>query len=94
MKGKAYYGMVEINENNLEAIKAAHALWIIKREDEAGFPEFKNYKAARKYFKKRYGEQYNYGACEELFDGEKMYFDDVLGQPVQISEDGFVHVVY
>ena len=68
--------------------------FIITREDEANFPKFKDYKEARSYFKKRYGERYNYGDCEHIEGFGMMYFDDVDGQPVQISENGFVHVVY
>lgn len=68
-------------------------MWGISREDEAGFPEFKDVHQARKYFKKRYGDSYNFGPWENNF-GEKIYFDDLAGQPVQISEDGSVHVVY
>lgn len=66
----------------------------ISREDEANFPEFKDYKEAREYFKKRYGNKFNYGDCEYIEGFGMTYFDDVDGQPVQISEDGFVHVVY
>ncbi|WP_427108641.1 hypothetical protein [Lysinibacillus xylanilyticus] len=66
----------------------------ITREDEANFPEFKDYKEAREYFKKRYDDKYNFGSCEYIEGFGMTYFDDVDGQPVQISEDGFVHVVY
>lgn len=66
----------------------------ITREDEANFPEFKSYIEARAYFEKRYGDKYNYGDWEYIEGWGKVYFDDVDGQPVQIREDGFVHVVY
>lgn len=66
----------------------------ITRKDEANFPEFNSYKEAREYFKKRYGDKYNYGDREYIQGFGMTYFDDVDGQPVQISEDGFVHVVY
>lgn len=66
----------------------------ITREDEANFPEFKNHIEARKYLKKRYGNNYNYGDCEYIDGFGMTYFDDVNGQPVQINEDGLVHVVY
>ena len=68
--------------------------FVISREDEANFPEFKDYKEARKYFKYRYGDKYNYGDWEYVDFVGKVYFDDVDGQPVQIGEDGSVHVVY
>ena len=67
----------------------------IKREDEAAFPTFSSVAEARAYFSERYGERYNFGESEDL--GEpigRIYFDDVDGQPVQIAEDGSVHVVY
>jgi len=73
---------------------------IITREDEANFPDFKNVNEARKYFKKRYGSKYNRGEAERLegsiadLFGDYMYFDDVNGQPVQIGQNGNVHVVY
>ncbi|WP_141903875.1 MULTISPECIES: hypothetical protein [unclassified Lysinibacillus] len=66
----------------------------ISREDEANFPKFKDYKEAREYFKKRYGDKYNLGYWEHIEGWGKVYFDDVDGQPVQIREDGNVHVVY
>lgn len=73
---------------------------IISREDEANFPDFKDVYEARRYFLERYGEKFNVGEREyqgsdhsELM-GEYIYFDDVDGQPVQIGQTGFVHVVY
>lgn len=73
---------------------------IISREDEANFPDFDNVEEARAYFKKRYGDKYNVGQREyqgkysnDLM-GKYIYFDDVDGQPVQIGETGYVHVVY
>lgn len=71
---------------------------IISRQDEANFPEFNSVEEARTYFEKRYGDKYNRGYRERLDESFVCYFDDVDGQPVQISEytDGFisVHVVY
>lgn len=69
-------------------------MFIISREDEANFPKFKNHLEAREYFQKRYGYKYNLGYWEYIEGWGKVYFDDVDGQPVQIREDGFVHVVY
>lgn len=66
----------------------------ITREDEANFPKFKSHIEARAYFKKRYGDKYNYGDCEYIEGFGLTYFDDVDGQPVQISEGGNIHVVY
>lgn len=66
----------------------------IRREDEANFPEFSNVEEARTYFKKRYGHRYNLGDWEYCEFQGRIYFDDVDGQPVQICEDGTVHVVY
>lgn len=68
--------------------------FVISREDEANFPEFNSYVDAREYFQKRYGDKYNYGNWEYVNFVGKVYFDDVDGQPVQIGEDGSVHVVY
>ncbi|MGE8034817.1 hypothetical protein [Lysinibacillus sp. NPDC093692] len=71
--------------------------FVISREDEANFPHFSNVTEARAYFQKRYGDRYNLGSRERQFDGYwggYIYFDDVDGQPVQIGEDGSVHVVY
>lgn len=65
----------------------------ISRADEAAFPKFENVEAARCYFKARYGDSYRIGNSE-MIDGIRWYFDDVSGQPVQIDEKGFVHVVY
>lgn len=72
---------------------------IISREDEANFPDFNSIDEARAYFKKRYGDKYNCGNSEyweydQEYYGNRMYWDDVDGQPVQISESGIVHVVY
>lgn len=67
---------------------------MISRQDEANFPKFENYREAREYFIKRYGDKYNFGDREWIDDIGWMYFDDVDGQPVQIAENGFVHVVY
>jgi len=72
---------------------------IISRQDEAGFPDFKSIDEAREYFMKRYGDKYNCGSSEPWeyepeYYGGRMYWDDVDGQPVQISESGVVHVVY
>lgn len=74
---------------------------IISREDEANFPDFDNVEEARAYFIKRYGDKYNIGQREYYSTeyrsdlmGKYIYFDDVDGQPVQIGETGFVHVVY
>jgi len=66
----------------------------ISREDEANFPESNSYVDAREYFQKRYGDKYNLGDWEYVYFVGKVYFDDVNGQPVQIGEDGSVHVVY
>ena len=66
----------------------------ISREDEANFPEFNSYVEAREYFKNQYGDKYNYSDWEYVDFVGKVYFDDVDGQPVQIGEDGSVHVVY
>jgi len=71
--------------------------FVISREDEANFPHFSNVKEAQAYFQKRYGDLYNLGSRERQFDGYwggYIYFDDIDGQPVQIGEDGSVHVVY
>ena len=75
---------------------------MISREDEANFPDFNSIEEARDYFVERYGDKYNFGEREYIGDsegmkemyGEYMYFDDVDGQPVQIGENGRVHVVY
>jgi hypothetical protein len=71
---------------------------IISRQDEANFPDFKSVEEARTYFEERYGDKYNRGFWERLSEDQICYFDDVDGQPVQISkyEDGFIsiHVVY
>ena len=72
---------------------------VISREDEANFPDFNSIDEARDYLIGRYGKIYNKGNCEYWADitddyGEYMYFDDVDGQPVQIGENGNLHVVY
>lgn len=71
---------------------------MISRDDEYGFPVFKTVEEAREYFEKCYGDKYNRGYRERIDEDCVCYFDDVDGQPVQISEydDGFVsvHVVY
>lgn len=68
---------------------------IISRQDEAKFPTFRSVDAARNYFVRRYGDKYNFGDCEWLGDDiGYIFFDDVDGQPVQIGENGSVHVVY
>lgn len=70
---------------------------IISRDDEANFPDFTSIDEARAYFKKRYGDKYRCGHSEPWeveYYGGRMYWDDVDGQPVQISESGIVHVVY
>lgn len=80
--------------------KHNHAYVFISREDEANFPDFTSIDEARAYFKKRYGDKYNFGIREYMGDdfielyGGYIYFDDVNGQPVQIGENGYVHVVY
>ena len=70
----------------------------IYREDELKFPKFRSVETARNYFKRNYQGEYNYGYCEKIDEGHYCYFDDLNGQPVQISEydDGSisVHVVY
>lgn len=66
----------------------------ITREDEANFPDFESVAAARAYFSERYGDRYNFGSWEYIDGIGRMFFDDVDGQPVQIAEDGTVHVVY
>lgn len=65
----------------------------ISRNDEANFPQFKSVDEARGYFESRYGERYTRG-YSELIGDRRIYFDSVDGQPVQIDENGFVHVVY
>ena len=75
---------------------------MISRNDETNFPDFNSIDQARDYFVERYGNKYNFGEREYIGDretmkemyGEYMYFDDVDGQPVQIGENGRVHVVY
>lgn len=73
---------------------------IISRDDEANFPDFNSIDEARDYFEDRYGDKYNFGQRERQegsatdFWGEYVYYDDVDGQPVQIGQNGHVHVVY
>lgn len=66
----------------------------ITREDEANFPTFSSVAEARAYFLERYGDRYRFGDSEVLDFVGRVYFDEVDGQPVQINEDGSVHVVY
>ena len=68
--------------------------FVISREDEANFPHFSNVAEAGAYFQKRQGDNYHLGDWEYVDFIGKVYFDDVDGQPVQIGEDGSVHVVY
>lgn len=67
---------------------------IISREDEANFPQFSSVDEARAYFQKRYGKKYSLGYSQYIEGVGVLYFDKVDGQPVEISEDGFIHVVY
>lgn len=66
----------------------------ISREDERAFPQFKSVQDARAYFSERYGSKYNYGSWEHIEGIGRVFFDDVDGQPVQIYEDGRIHVCY
>lgn len=70
----------------------------IYREHEAKFPKFRSVGTARNYFKRNYKGDYMHGYCELIDEGHYCHFDELNGQPVQISEydNGFisVHVVY
>lgn len=70
----------------------------IYREDEVKFPKFRSVQTARNYFKRNYKGDYTEGYAERIADDQLCYFDELNGQPVQISvyNDGFVsvHVVY
>jgi hypothetical protein len=92
----------------------------ISREEEQEIPEFESHEEARKYFKEKYGDNFQL-SDSEMIDDRKCYFYYLIvdkegyeegmasmkkdgfvsgmrfmksQQPIQIFEDGIIHIVH